>query len=93
MINHNKYFNDTVQSLAYTNSQGKFSVGVMTKGEYTFNTEAAEKMTLVQGHWTIKLDGKVAYEGSESGSSVDIPANSSFDLIIAEDTAYLCEYL
>lgn len=93
MIKANRYFEGNVQSLGFSQGDESSSVGVMAAGEYTFGTEAAEKMTVVKGALTVKRVGDEDWTTYEAGQAFDVEANSSFDLKVAVATAYLCEYL
>ena len=93
MIEENTYFEGGVKSLAFSQDGAKSSVGVMSVGEYTFGTGAAEKMTVVKGALTVKLPGSDDWQTFCDGQSFDVPGNASFDLQVAVATAYLCEYL
>ena len=48
MIKENTYFEGNVKSLGFTQKDADSSIGVMATGEYTFGTEAPEKMTVVK---------------------------------------------
>jgi uncharacterized protein YaiE (UPF0345 family) len=93
MIKENTYFEGSVKSLGFAQADGDSSVGVMAAGEYTFGTEAAEKMTVVKGALTIKRQGDDDWTTYQAGEAFNVPANSSFDLQVTTATAYLCEYL
>jgi len=93
MIKVNEYFNGTVKSLGCENSQGKVTVGIMEAGDFEFGTGAPEKMTLLFGKWDIKLPGETTFKSYAKGVTVCIPGNSKFQLKIAEQSAYLCEYV
>jgi len=47
---------------------------------------------LSPGARTVKLPGSDSWEPFASGSHFTVPANSKFQLKVAVDTAYLCEY-
>ncbi|CAH0532380.1 Pyrimidine/purine nucleoside phosphorylase [Vibrio stylophorae] len=91
MIQHNRYFEDQVQSLGFEQAQ-PLSVGVMATGEYRFTTAAAEVMTVVRGNLTILLAGASEWQSYDDGQSFNVPENSYFDVKVAQPTAYLCEY-
>ncbi len=93
MIKHNQYFEGGVQSLGFDAAKESKSVGVMATGEYTFGTDAAEKMTVVKGELTVRLAGSEEWKTYRDGEAFDVPAHSSFDLKVTIATAYLCEYL
>lgn len=92
MVKHNSYFDGNVQSLALEGHDKPATVGVMTKGEYEFGTEAAEVMSVVAGELIVKLPGEHEFTSYKSGSSFSVPANSKFQLQVPVDTAYLCTY-
>lgn len=92
MLEVNKYFDGKVKSIGFEN-HGKMSVGVMDIGEYTFGTQAAEKMTVVKGALIVRLPNNTDWQTFTSGQSFHVDANASFDLKVKEATAYLCEYL
>jgi uncharacterized protein YaiE (UPF0345 family) len=65
----------------------------MAAGEYVFNTAEKEKMTVISGELTIQLkDGEANVVVYRSGESFDIAENSSFNVLVSTDTAYLCVY-
>jgi uncharacterized protein YaiE (UPF0345 family) len=92
-IQHNKYFDEKVQSLASERHGAKFSIGIISAGTYHFGTAAAERMTVVSGMLTAKLDGSDEWVNYPAGTNFEIPANSGFDVKASTDTAYQCEYL
>ena len=92
-IDHNAYFDSKVQSLASERHGRKFSVGIISAGEYHFGTAAAERMTVVSGMLTAKLKGTDEWVNYPAGTAFEVPANSGFDVKAATDTAYQCEYL
>ncbi|CAN5685284.1 pyrimidine/purine nucleoside phosphorylase [soil metagenome] len=90
-LQHNTYFNDGVQSIAFERDGARSSVGVMDVGEYHFGTDAPERMTVVSGELVVQLPG-ADWATFPAGSSFDVPGSSGFDLRVATPTAYLCEY-
>ena len=91
MIKVNEYFNGKVKSLSLNNSQGNFTVGVLLKGTYEFNTSSKEWMTLTSGNWEIELPH--AYKKSyELWESCEIPEGITFKVYAIEDSSYLCKY-
>mmetsp|Transcript_14901 Transcript_14901/g.34597 ORF Transcript_14901/g.34597 Transcript_14901/m.34597 type:complete len:105 (+) Transcript_14901:77-391(+) len=92
-IKHNSYFDAKVQSLASERNGRKFSVGIIAAGEYHFGTDAAERMTVISGMLTAKLDGTNEWINYPAGTNFEIPAKSGFDVKASTDTAYQCEYL
>lgn len=93
MIKENTYFEGGVKSLGFTQQDGDSSVGVMAPGTYTFSTANPECMTVVKGALTIKRIGDDDWKIFNAGDAFEVAGNSSFDVKVAEATAYLCEYL
>lgn len=92
MFDVNEYFDGNVKSIALDNSQGQLTVGVMAVGEYTFGTSQHETMTVVSGALTVKLPGSEEWLTFNAGERFEIDANQKFDVKVAEQTAYLCQY-
>eukprot|EP00985_Skeletonema_marinoi_P003414 scaffold1467_cov135-Skeletonema_marinoi.AAC.1 len=92
-IQHSKYFDEKVQSLASERHGAKFSIGIISAGTYHFGTGAAERMTVVSGMLTAKLDGSDKWVNYPAGTNFEIPANNGFDVKASTDTAYQCQYL
>ncbi|KAL7476236.1 hypothetical protein ACHAWX_000077 [Stephanocyclus meneghinianus] len=92
-IQHNTYFNGNVQSLASERHGRKYSVGIISAGEYHFGTDAAERMTVISGMLSAKLDGSDEWIHYPAGTNFEIPAKSGFDVKASVDSAYQCEYL
>lgn len=93
MIKESTYFDGQVKSLGFTQKDKESSVGIMAAGEYTFGTAAPEKMTVIKGALTVKLPNEQEWVTYQAGESFNVIGDSSFDLKVAIDTAYLCDYL
>ncbi|MFF5504584.1 pyrimidine/purine nucleoside phosphorylase [Streptomyces roseolus] len=92
MFKVNEYFDGTVKSIAFTGAEGPATVGVMAPGEYEFGTGKREIMHVVSGALTVRLPGSDDWRTFGAGEKFDVPADSTFQLKVAEETAYLCEY-
>ncbi|MFC9794575.1 pyrimidine/purine nucleoside phosphorylase [Streptomyces sp. NPDC127584] len=92
MFTVNEYFDGTVKSIAFTQEEGPATIGVMAPGEYEFGTAAAEVMHVVSGALTVRLPGAEAWEDVAAGAHFEVPGDSRFQLRVAVETAYLCEY-
>jgi uncharacterized protein YaiE (UPF0345 family) len=89
----NVYFDGKCVSHSFTTADGqKKSVGVVLAATLTFNTGAAEIMECVGGACEYKLAGASDWQSSGPGQRFEIPANSSFDIRVAEAYHYLCHY-
>lgn len=92
MFKTNEYFDGKVQSIAFKGEDKPATVGVMAAGDYVFNTADKETMTVVSGEMTIKLAGQNDAVTYTAGQSFNVEENSSFEVSIPCDTAYLCLY-
>ena len=91
MLKSNEYFDGNVKSIAFQTETLPETVGVMAIGDYVFNNAAKEKMTVISGAMTIKFDDSEACTYS-AGESFNVPADSSFNVTVKTETAYLCLY-
>ena len=92
MFKTNEYFDGKVKSIAFQTETLPATVGVMAPGEYVFNTGDKEKMVVVSGALTVKLPTANTETTYSAGESFDVDANSSFDVKVSVETAYLCVY-
>lgn len=92
MFDVNEYFEGNVKSIAFQTETLPATVGVMAVGEYTFGTSQKETMTVVSGELIVKLPGAEEFVSYKAGSSFEVDANTSFDLKVNVQTAYLCTY-
>ena len=92
MFTVNEYFDGKVKSLAFQTESLPATIGVMAPGDYTFNTQDKEKLSIVSGAMTVTLPGSDKAETYKDGDSFEVPANTSFEVHIDTDTAYLCLY-
>ena len=70
----------------------KKSVGVILPATLTFNTGAAEVMECVAGACEYKLAGSGEWVKSAAGQKFSVPANSSFEIRVAEAYHYICHF-
>lgn len=92
MISANEYFDGNVKSLGYNSAKGKSTIGVMEVGEYEFGTSTHETMVVVEGEMTVKLPNSDAWKTFKAGEAYEIDANQKFQVKVATQTAYLCQY-
>ncbi|AUX44608.1 hypothetical protein SOCE26_060740 [Sorangium cellulosum] len=93
MLQHNSYFNGNVQSVGFERNGRRQTVGVIDAGEFHFSTEAPERMTVVTGELTIRLDGAAEWRLYPAGTSFEVPSKSGFDVRASRPAGYLCEFL
>jgi len=92
VIKVNEYFDGKVKSFVINSSEGKKTVGVMEPGEYEFDTDTKEIMTVVEGNLSVYFAEDDEWEEFEKGASFDVPAKSKLKVKVEQDTAYICEY-
>lgn len=92
MIQVNEYFEGKVKSLAVNAQNGKKTVGVMEPGEYEFDTQTKETITVVTGELSVYFAEYEEWEDFGPGASFEIPAQSKFKVKVSQETAYLCEF-
>ena len=92
MFKINQYFDGQVASIAFQTATLPATVGVMAIGEFKFGTTEKETMTVVSGALTVKLPGSEDWETFNTGEHFIVQANETFELQVAEETAYLCTY-
>ena len=74
--------------------QTKKTLGLIYAGKYHFGTGKAERMELVSGSCSIRIDGQSAVVDYAAGQYFDVPANSGFDIEVkAGILEYICSYL
>ena len=88
----NEYFDGNVTSIAFENTDGRGTAGVMAIGEYEFGTTENELMKVVSGELHVKLPGSDSYETYATGSEFRVAASEKFQLKVAQASAYLCFY-
>ena len=92
MLKVNEYFRGAVKSIGFTDQINTASVGVMSAGEYTFNTSCTEIMHIISGSAQIKLKPNDHWQDIAAGAQFTVEAHSSFLIKVSTDTAYLCQY-
>ncbi|WP_199507271.1 MULTISPECIES: pyrimidine/purine nucleoside phosphorylase [unclassified Psychrobacter] len=88
----NQYFNNRVTSIAFQTTSKPATVGVMSVGEYEFDTSEFETMTVVSGALTVKLPDTDDWQTFNAGEQFNVEANKSFGVKVDVETAYLCTY-
>ena len=90
-MKHNIFFDGKVQSLGFNCMSGYATVGVITPGEYTFNTTRKEHVIIVEGTIVVTL----AHSSPQSlvkGDSYKVGKNQSFQVSCIDDAAYICYF-
>src|SRR5436190_21023334 len=87
----NIYFDGKVVSHSLFFPDGtKKTLGLIYPGKFHFGTDKAERMEIVAGQCTVKLDGQTATNSYAAGQVFEVPAKSGFDIQV---NAGLCEYI
>ncbi len=87
----NVYFDGKVVSHTLMMPDGtKKTLGLIYPGAYHFNTGKPEKMEIVAGDCSVKVDGATSVQRYTAGQVFELPGNSGFDI---EVKAGLCEYI
>ena len=92
MIEVKEYFDGKVKSFVINSTEGKKTVGAMSPGEYEFDTETKETMTVVSGEISVYFAEDDDWEEFGVGASFDVPGKSKLKVKVTQDSAYLCEY-
>jgi uncharacterized protein YaiE (UPF0345 family) len=87
----NVYFDGKVVSHTVLFADGsKKTLGLIYPGKFHFGTEKAERMEIIAGACTVKVDGQNTTKDYGAGTVFDVPAKSGFDI---EVKSGLCEYV
>ena len=91
MITVNAYFEGNVKSLGFEREGVPYTAGVLLPGEYTFDTEREEQLTVTVGEFDVCPPGK-GWQRVKVGDTLAIPPKSSFDLKVRKPASYICVY-
>ena len=89
----NIYFDGNVTSRTFIENGEKKSLGIMMPGEYTFGTQEAELMEILDGDVDVRLKGEDSWNKYNADSSFNVPCDSSFDIKVNVITDYCCSYI
>ena len=92
VLRHNSYFDGGVQSIGFERLGRRMTVGVIAPGEFHFDTDAPERMTVVSGELLVR-QGTPDFRPYPAGTTFEIPGKSGFDVKALTPAAYLCEFL
>ena len=87
----NVYFDGKVvsHSILFPDASKK-TLGLIYPGKFHFGTDKAERMEIVAGTCSVKLDGQSAVKDYAAGTYFDVPTKSGFDI---EVKSGICEYI
>jgi hypothetical protein len=91
----NVYFDGKVVSHTLLFADGsKKTLGLIYPGKFHFGTDKAERMEIVAGSCSVKLDGSSAVNIYGAGTHFDVPAKSGFDIEVTSGIAeYICSFI
>ena len=92
MFKVNEYFGGRVKSLSFTSSDGPATIGVMDIGEYEFGTSTVEYMTVTSGELNVKLPDQNDWRVFKKGETFIVDKDKKFQLILKEESSYICIY-
>jgi len=93
MLKHNNYFEGKVQSVGFERHGRQHTVGVVDAGEFHFDTNGAERMTVVSGELLVRPRGATDWRAYPAGTAFEVPAQSGFDVRAEHPVAYWCEFI
>ncbi len=89
----NIYYDGDVISRTIKTEDGKTkTLGFMQAGSYHFETTASERMEILHGECRVRLQGSESWHVYNAGESFDVPANSAFDIEVADVLDYICHF-
>lgn len=91
----NIYFEGKVVSHGITLEDGsKKSFGLIYPGSYHFGTAVAERMEIIDGSCSVKIDGADESASYSADESFDVESDSGFTIEVTEGICqYVCSYL
>ncbi len=91
----NIYFDGKVVSHTVLFPDGsKKTLGLIYPGQFHFGTDKAERMEIVAGSCSVKLDGQTALQTYAAGQLFEVPAKSGFHIEVSQGICeYICSFL
>ena len=91
----NVYFDGNVVSYTVLLPEGdKKTLGMIRTGSFHFNTDAPERMEIVDGSCRVQLDGSNEVVGHAAGTHFDVPGKSGFRIEVESGLCqYICSFL
>ncbi len=72
----------------------KKTLGLIYPGKYHFGTDKAERMELVAGDCSVRIDGANTTASYSAGQAFEVPAKSGFDIEVKSGICqYICSFL
>ena len=93
MLKHHSYFEGGVQSIGFERNGRRMTAGVIDRGEFHFDTDAPERMTVTSGELAVRIAGSSAWQRYPAGTAFEVPGRTGFDVRADGASAYVCEFL
>ena len=72
----------------------KKTLGLIYPGRFHFGTDQTERMEIVAGQCSVKLEGGTDTATYSAGQAFEVPAKSGFDIEVAQGICeYICSFL
>lgn len=92
MLKTNEYFDGDVASISFEMPEGPATVGVMTAGEYNFETSSIEYMTVTSGELLVLQPGENEWKSYKPFETFIVTKGVTFKVKAETDSSYLCLY-
>jgi len=91
----NIYFDGKVAShTIFMPDSARKTLGLIYPGKFHFGTDKAERMEIIAGECTVKLDGQGATKTYVAGEQFEVLAKSGFDIEVSRGICeYICSFL
>jgi uncharacterized protein YaiE (UPF0345 family) len=91
----NVYFDGNVVSHTILLPGGeRKTLGIIRTGSFHFNTDAPERMQIVDGACRVTIDGSAEVRVHEAGSHFEVPGKSGFRIEVESGLCqYICSFL
>jgi hypothetical protein len=91
----NIYFDGKVVSHSILFPDGtKKTLGLIYPGKFHFGTDQGERMEIIAGECSVRLDGQTATNDYATGQAFEVPAKSGFDIEVKSGICqYICSFL
>jgi uncharacterized protein YaiE (UPF0345 family) len=91
----NIYFDGNVVSYTLLLPKGeRKTLGLIRQGSYHFNTDAPERMEIVEGACRVTIDGAADTVAHEAGTQFEVPGKSGFRIEVESGLChYICSFL
>jgi hypothetical protein len=91
----NVYFDGKVVShTLFLPDRTRKTLGLIYPGKFHFGTDQAERMEIVAGECTVKIDGQSARTTYAAGHQFEVGAKSGFEIEVSRGICeYICSFL